>query len=87
MKKVIVALAAATLFAAPALAQSVSSKAGAHEMRGHASKGHTGTSANAANHNMQAVGAKKSDSGTSGYAPAPTRDMTDITTSKGGGGY
>jgi hypothetical protein len=45
MKAAIIALSAATLFAAaPVFAQSVSSKAPGHEMRAKAKKGHPGAS-------------------------------------------
>ena len=83
MKAAIIALSAATLFAAaPVFAQSVSSKAPGHEMRAKANPGGSGY---AAGRNLQARGPKKGYTGASGYAPSETRDITDIST-KGGGG-
>jgi hypothetical protein len=87
MKAAIIALSAATLFAAaPVFAQSVSSKAPGHEMRAKAKKGHPGASGYAAGRKMQANGPKKGYPGASGYAPSETRDITDISTKGGGGG-
>ena len=87
MKTAIIALSAATLFAAaPVFAQSVSSKAPGHEMRAKANKGHLGAFGYAAGRNLQARGPKKGYTGASGYAPSETRDITDITTKGGGGG-
>jgi hypothetical protein len=85
MKTAIIALSAATLFAAaPVFAQSVSSKASGHEMGAKAKKGHPGASGYAAGRKMQAP--KKGYPGASGYAPGETRDITDIITKGGGGG-
>ena len=87
MKTAIIALSAATLFAAaPVFAQSVSSKAPGHEMRAKAKKGHPGASGYAAGRKMQANGLKRGYPGASGYAPSETRDITDISTKGGGGG-
>jgi hypothetical protein len=84
MKTAIIALCAATLFAAaPVFAQSVSSKAPGHQMRAPAKQAHPEASGYAAGRKMQA---KKGYPGAFGYAPSETRDITDITT-KGGGGY
>lgn len=83
MKKAIIALSAATLFAAaPVFAQSASSKAPGHELR--AKKGHPG--GYGAGRKMQADGARKGYTGAYGYAPVETRDITDIATKAGGGG-
>lgn len=87
MKAAIIALSAATLFAAaPVFARSVSSKAPGHEMRAKAKKGHPGASGYATGRKMPANGPKKGSPGASGYVPSETRDITDIST-KGGGGY
>ena len=88
MKTAIIALSAATLFAAaPVFAQSVSSKAPGHEMGARAKKGHPGASGYAAGRKMQAKGGpKKGHPGASSYAPIETRDITDISTKGGGGG-
>jgi hypothetical protein len=84
MKTAIIALCAATLFAAaPVFAQKVWSKAPGHQMRATAKQAHPGASGYASGRKMQA---KKGYPGTFGYAPSETRDITDITT-KGGGGY
>ena len=83
MKTAIIALSAATLFAAaPVFAQNVSSKAPGHEMRAKAKKGHPGASGYAAGRKIQSKGYP----GASAYVPSETRDITDIST-KGGGGY
>jgi len=87
MKTAIIALSAATLFAAaPVFAQSVSSKAPGHEVRAKAKKGHPGAFGYAAGRKMKANGLKRGYPGASGYVPSETRDITDIST-KGGGGY
>ena len=84
MKTAIIALCAATLFAAaPVFAQSVSSKAPGHQMRATAKQAHPGASGYAAGRKMQA---KKGYPGAFGYAPSETRDITDISTQAGGGG-
>jgi len=79
MKKAIIALSAATLFAtAPVFAQGVSSKAPRHETR--AMKAHPGGYYGPRNYygarKVQADGMKKGYTGAYGYAPAPARDIT-----------
>src|SRR5258708_7233438 len=83
MKTAIIALCAATLFAAaPVFAQSVLSKAPGHQMRATAKQAHPGASGYAAGRKMQA---RKGYPGAFGYAPSATRDITDISTQAGGG--
>jgi hypothetical protein len=87
MKTAIIALSAATLFAAaPVFAQGVTGKAPGHEMRAKSKKAHPASSAYAAGRNTQARVPRTAYPNAAGRAPTEGRDVTDIVT-KGGGGY
>jgi hypothetical protein len=89
MKLAVIALSTAAVIAsAPVVfAQGVSSKTPGHEMQRYGKKAGHRASGYAPGHRMQAYRSKTGYPGAFGYAPGEARDITDITTKGGGGGY